>query len=75
MMILFRSIFFILMLILELGAFLSEEYIAALGGIIACLMLTISPGKIEVKTKINPWFFYLMGILIFLILSCLDMNF
>ena len=74
-MTLFRCTFFvlILILILELGAFLSGEYIAVLGGIIACLMFTVSPDNIKIKNKINSWLFYLGAIAIFLVLSYVDM--
>ena len=62
-----------MIIVLELGAFLSEEYLATLGGVIACLMLTVSPSSIHERFKINAWWFYLVAILIFLIFSYIDM--
>ena len=69
----FRVIAFLLIILLELGAFLSEEYLATLGGIVACMMLTVSPSYIQEKFNINAFGFYIIGILIFLIFSYIDM--
>ncbi len=71
----FRWSLFVLILLLQAGAFLEGEWLAWIGGAIFCVFLTVSPSQFRAKYSSIPYVVIFLGCsLIFIILSYFDMK-
>ena len=60
--------------IIQAGAFLEGELLAATSGLIVALFTTVNPSAFTSKTKINYWVAFLALLIVALGLSYVDMK-
>ena len=68
----YRWMTFVVVLLIQAGAFLEGEYITGVFGLLFCFFLTVPEEKIKTTLKTQYFLLYILFLLVFLIASWSD---